>query len=131
MTNKERLCALPSGKFYSKVKKIVNNQLSKYIDYEKYFDSEDEDIGHFIKYKERCTLRPSEAEIAVRKSNGEKITDEWINSRLIKGCLLLDIVKVFDTDYANVGVPDEIEGWRIIKTPMTSVIRESSFSQEE
>ncbi len=131
MTNKERLCMLPSGEFYIQVKKIVNNQLSKYIDYEKYFDSEDEDIGHFIRYQEKCTLRPSEAEIAVRKNSGENITDEWINSHLIKDCLLLETVKVFDTDYANVGVLDESEGWKIKKTPMTSVIKELAFSQEE
>ena len=76
-------------------------------------------------------MRPSEAEIAVRKNSGENITDEWINNHLIKDCLLLETVKIFDTDYANVGVLDESEGWKIKKTPMTSVIKELAFSQEE
>ena len=121
LTNKQVLFDMPTKEFVEKTREIMNHPLSQYINYERYFDSVDTDISHFISNKGKCYIKPSALEIQSAKDAGVKITDEWMKKQSEKKYLILDYCQVFGTNYVTVA---DLENMRIMKTPKESVVIE-------
>jgi len=130
MTNKERLCKLNSKDFYEQTKSILNNPLAQYIDYERYFDSEDEDISHFIKNLSKCRLNPSEAEVQAAQNAGIKTDAQWYAQKAEKEYLLLDLCQVYGSEYATLGYIEDNK-MQIIKVPRANVVLEKKTLSDE
>ena len=130
MTNKERLCSLNSKEFYEQTKKVINNPLAQYIDYERYFDSEDEDLSHFIKNLSKCRLNPSEAEVQATQNAGIKTDAQWYAQKAEKEYLLLDLCQVYGSEYATLGYIEDNK-MQIIKVPRANVVLEKKTLSDE
>ena len=130
MTNKERLCSLNAKEFYEQTKKVINNPLAQYIDYERYFDSEDEDVSHFIKNLSKCRLNPSDAEVQAAQSAGIKTDAQWYAQKAEKEYLLLDLCQVYGSEYATLGYIEDNK-MQIIKVPRANVVLEKKTLSNE
>lgn len=118
VSNKERLASLSSADFYSEVSALINHRLSKYIDYEAYFDSSDANLIHFLRSKGMCYATPSETQIQAARNEGTLINEEWLKANT-KNYEVLDFCKIYDNDYVTVA---DIENEQILKVPLGSII---------
>ena len=107
MTNRERYEALPTGEYVLKIRELFRHQFAEHIDFDKFLDSEDEDITHFIRHHGKCRVKPSEMEL---KTN--------CNAAGVDNALLLDETTMMGTEYAVIA---DLENMRLIKTPMDNV----------
>ena len=108
MTNRERNEALPTGEYVTKIRKLFQQQFAEHIDFDKFLDSEDEDITHFIRHHGKCRIKPSEMEL---RDNP--------NAKGIEKALFLNETTMMGMEYAVIA---DLENMRLIKTPMDNVV---------
>lgn len=132
MTNKERVTALSTKDFIDEMGVLLKHRLAVYIDYEKYFDSEDTDIFSSIRSIGKARCRPSFA--AIKSFENEHMGDD--NIELLKKqfidthtfpCLLLEKTAVFGKPYWIICKENED---MLIKTPAENIVDIVSDNKE-
>lgn len=114
MTNKERILNSPTSEAISTLKKMFRNSLYPYINYEKFFDSEDEDMTHFLKIIGKAKHIPLALELwSFHNANSndpdyaEKEKQYIIEQT--KDCMILEKKLIFEIESYIIYCPEKSE----------------------
>ena len=127
MNNFDKIKSLGSDEFWKEMVRLVKHNLSEYIDYTAWLESEDENLEHFLKSDEIIEVYPSEAELIalhnehnVKFNTKERLSDTEIEAyrqQNKKEYLYLGKTKMFGTPYVTIvrngqvwNVPENITG---------------------